>query len=471
MEKYDIVVIGAGPGGYPAAIRSAQQGASVAIIEKEAVGGTCLNWGCIPTKTLIAASSLYWNLQHASRLGLSAEHLACDYTIMLQNKNRVVEKLRGGITMLLKSNGITLIEGTGSFASRNRVAVRHAQGKDTRIESTHTIIATGTATVLPPFLPKSPLIMDSRAFLDLAALPQHLIVLGGGIIGCELACMAAQLGVSVTIIEILEDIMTMLDPDLRGVVRRYMEKQLKIRVLTGQPAESVVTGNSSVKLQVAGQPVEAEAILVATGRCPMTQGLALEKAGVTMDAKGYIPVDSFGQTRTATIYAAGDVTGGPQLAHAATAQGITAAENATGQHHSTSHQLVPSCIFTAPEVGVVGLTEQEAKQKKRAVIVGKFPFLALGRALASDETAGFVKWIVDAGTDQLLGAQVTGAHATELIAEATTAIQAELTARELARTIHAHPTLAEAWMEAAHAVHGECIHAAPKRKKPETKSA
>lgn len=471
MEKYDVVVIGAGPGGYPAAIRAAQQGASVAIIEKEALGGTCLNWGCIPTKTLIAASSLYWTMCHASRFGLSAEKVVFDYTAMLQNKTQLVEKLRAGIAMLLKSNGITFFEGTASFTGRNRVAVRPAKGKDTLLDSAHTIIATGAITDLPAFLPKSPRIMDSRVFLDLAQLPQRLIVMGGGVIGCELACMAAQLGVNVTIVELLEDILAMLDPDLRAVVRQHMEKQLKIRILTGKPAESVTAGDSGLKLKIAKQTIEADLLLAATGRRPMTQGLALNKAGVTPDAKGYIPVDACGQTKAATIYAVGDVTGGPQLAYAATAQGITAAENALGQHRASEYRIVPACIFTAPEIGVAGLSEQEAKQQNRTVSIGKFPFMALGRALAAGEPAGFVKWIVDANTDQLLGAQVCGAHATELIAEATTAIQAELTARELARTIHAHPTMSEAWMEAAHAVHGICIHAAPRRKKPEAKSS
>ncbi len=469
MEKYDVVVIGAGPGGYPAAIRAAQHGASVAVIEKEALGGTCLNWGCIPTKTLIAASSLYWTMRHVSRFGLSVEKVVFDYAAMLQNKTQVVKKLRAGIAMLLKSNDITCFDGIGSFAGRNRVTVRPAKGKDTLLNSAHTIIATGATTDLPAFLPKNPRIMDSRAFLDLAQLPQRLTVMGGGVIGCELACMAAQLGVNVTIVELLEDILAMLDPDLRAVVRQHMEKQLKIRILTGKPAESVTAGNSGVKLKIGDQTIEADLLLAATGRRPMTQGLALDKAGVIPDAKSYIPVDACGQTKAATIYAVGDVTGGPQLAHAATAQGITAAENALGQRRS-SGQIVPACIFTAPEIGVAGLSEQEAKQQNRTVSIGKFPFMALGRALAAGEPTGFVKWIVDANTDQLLGAQACGAHATELIAEATTAIQAELTARELAHTIHAHPTLSEAWMEAAHAVHGACIHAAPKRKNPKPRA-
>ncbi len=465
MEKYDLVVIGAGPGGYPAAIRAAQLGAAAAIIEQEALGGTCLNWGCIPTKNLIAAAMLYANMRRAERFGLTAGKVAFDYPAMLRNKNQVVEKLRAGIALLVKANGIALLEGAAAFAGRNRVAVRLARGGQLMLESARTIIATGSAAALPAFLPQCPRIVDSRAFLDLPQLPRSLAVLGGGVIGCELACLAAQLGVEVTIVELLPDILATLDPDLRTVVRRQMENQLRIRIVAGQPAEAVAAGETGVKIMVAGQAVEADLLLAAVGRRPVTSDLALEKAGITANSKGYIPVDTCGQTRAATIYAVGDVTGGPQLAHAATAQGLAAAEHALGQRANPGISVVPACIFTTPEVGTVGLSEQEAQQQKRGVVTGKFPFLALGRALAAGEPDGFVKWIADAATGQLLGAQAVGAHATELIAEATVAIQAELTAREVARTIHAHPTFAEAWMEAAHAVHGQCIHAGPRRKK------
>lgn len=471
MEKHDLVIIGAGPGGYPAAIRAAQLGASVALVEQEALGGTCLNWGCIPTKTLIAGASLYRLMRRPNPFGVSAGKVAFDYAAMLRNKGQVVEKLRSGIALLLKAHGVTVIEGAAAFAGRNRLVVRTAKDGDLGIESSHTIIATGSISDQPEFLPKSPRVVDSRAFLDLPKLPQTLIVLGGGVIGCELACLAAQLGVKVTIVELLEDILAMLDSDVRAVVRRQMEEELGIRILAGKPAESVVAGESGVKLVGAGQAVEADLLLAATGRRPLTQGLALDKAGVKTNPKGYIPVDACGQTSAATIYAAGDVTGGPQLAHTATAQGIAAAEHALGHGRPAGARVVPSCIFTAPEIGVAGLTEQEAKQQNRQVLTGKFPFLASGRALAAGEPAGFVKWIADAATGRLLGAQAVGAHATELIAEAALAIQAELTARDVALTIHAHPTLSEAWMEAAHNLRGECIHAPPRRKNDGAKPA
>lgn len=464
MEKYDLIVIGAGPGGYPAAIRAAQLGASVAIVEKEALGGTCLNWGCIPTKTLIASSALYWRMQHARELGIEIGKASFDYAAMIQRKNQVVEKLCGGVAQLLKANGVKVFEGTAAFMARNRLTVQRSGKESVVLEAPRIVIATGSGSELPAFLPKAETVVDSRAFLARTELPVRLIVLGGGVIGCELACLAAQLGVQVTIIEILDDILIMLDADLRAEIRRSMEKHLKIRVLAGKALEQIEAGRQGVKGSVAGESIEADLLLAAVGRKPVTAALALDKAGLKPGEKGYIEVDANCQTKAAGIYAIGDVNGGPQLAHAATAQGLLAVEHALGRWKPRRIQVVPSCIYTAPEIAVAGISEQEAKQQNRAVKTGKFHFAALGKAMAAGETAGFAKWIADAGTDQLLGAAVIGAHATELIATAVTAVQAELTSSEFAATIQAHPTMAEAWMEAAHAVHGQCIHAPPRRR-------
>ena len=437
----------------------------------EALGGTCLNWGCIPTKTLIASAALYWHMRHAQALGVSVEKASFDYAAMIQHKNQVVEKLRGGIAQLLKANGVTVFEGLAAFMTRNRLTIQRSGKESVALEAVRIIIATGSSAVLPAFLPKAATVVESRAFLDLPRLPARLIVLGGGVIGCELACMVAQLGAQVTIVEILDDILAMLDADLRADARRYMETQLKIRILTGKPLEQIKAGAQGVNGQVAGEGIEAELLLAAVGRQPVTEQLALDKAGLKPNEKGYIEVNAACQTKVAGIYAIGDVNGGPQLAHAATAQGLLAAEHAVGPRCTLRPQVVPSCIFTAPEIATVGLSEQEAKQQNRAVKTGKFHFTALGKAVASGETTGFVKWIADADTDQLLGAAAIGAHVTELIATAVTAVQAELTAAEFARTIQAHPTLSEAWMEAAHAVHGQCIHAPPRRKHVERKAS
>ena len=464
MEKHDLIVIGGGPGGYPAAIRAAQLGASVALVEKERVGGTCLNWGCIPTKTLIASAHLFRMVRNADAFGLRVRDAEMDYSAMVLRKDKVVDKLRGGVEQLLKANGVTLIRGEAAFQARNRLAVTSG-GHEIQVEAGRVIIATGSAPARIPGLPESPAIQDSRSFLGRAGLPRSLIVLGGGVIGCEFACMAAGLGVRVTVVELLEDLLTIADADVRGEMRSHMEKQLGITVLTGQPLEAVEADGSGVKGRVGSQALQAECLLVAVGRKPHTGGLGLDKAGVRTGEKGFIAIDDGCRTSAASVYAVGDVTGWSQLAHAATAQGLAAAENACGGRASLKGRVVPSCIFTDPEIGLAGLTEQEARKQGRAVKTGKFPFAALGRALASGESSGFVKWIVDAATGQLLGAQAVGLNATELIGEAALAIQAELTSVEIARAIHAHPTLSEAWMEAAHAVQGECIHAAPRRNK------
>ena len=467
MEQFDIVVIGAGPGGYPAAIRAAQLGASVAIVEKEQLGGTCLNWGCIPTKALIAAADLYQHIRHADALGITVKGASVDYAAMISHKNKVVDQLRGGVKQLLTANGVKQFSGVASFKDRNTIEIADDTGGDARaaIGAKKTIIATGSTSAVPGFLPKHPRVVESRAFLDLDKLPESLLVLGGGYIGCELACMAAQCGVKVTIVELLEDILLLLDADVRREVRAHVEQQLGIRVLTGKALEKIEADDKGVRGQCGDEKLEAKLLLVSIGRKPVTDGLKLENAGLKTNERGFIEADDYGRTNVATIYAIGDVTGKTQLAHYATAQAIAAASNACGHRLQKHDTLVPGVIFTAPEVALVGITEEDAKKQNRVVKTGKFRFSGLGRAMAINETVGFVKWIADDATDQLLGAAGVGPHATELIAEATTAIRAELTAAELGKTIHAHPTFSEAWMEAAHALHGDCIHAPPKRKK------
>ena len=460
METFDVVVIGAGPGGYPAAIRAAQLGASVAIVEKEQLGGTCLNWGCIPTKTLIAAADMLVRIQHAAAFGITVQGVSADYAAMIGHKDKVVAQLRDGIKQLLAANGIKQFASVASFQDRNTIAL----GDGTRLGAGKVIIATGSTSAMPGFLPRHERVVESRGFLAINSLPRTLLVLGGGFIGCELACMAASLGARVTIVELLDDILLLLDPDVRREVRGRMEKNLGIRVLAGKPLEQIAAASSGVRGHFGDEVLEADLLLCAVGRKPVTDGLNLENAGLKTNERGFIEADEYCRTRVSTLFAIGDVTGKIQLAHYATAQGIAAAENAVRQKPRRHDTIVPNVLFTSPEVGVVGLSEDDAKTQNRAVKTGKFRFAGLGKGLASGETTGFVKWIADAETDQLLGAAAVGPHATELIAEATTAIRAELTARELGRTIHAHPTFGEAWMEAAHVVHGECVHVPPRRK-------
>ncbi len=462
MDKFDVVVIGAGPGGYPAAIRAAQLGARTAIIEREAWGGTCLHWGCIPTKSLISAGHVFEQAKAAASMGVIADGLRLDYGAALNHKKSVVKKLATGVQSLLKANGVELISGQASFVKPRRLSVLQ-KGEERLIEANRIIIATGSTSVMPGFLPRHPRVVESRAFLDLPDLPRRIIVMGGGYIGCELACLAATLGAEVTIVELLEDILLLLDADARREVRKHMEKGLGIQIRTGQPLESPVANETGVRVKVGGDTLEADLLLVAVGRRPVTEALQLVRAGLKTDARGFIPVDAFNQTSRAGVYAIGDVNGGPQLAHAAHSQGLIAAAHALGHRTRPNETLIPGVIFTTPEVAVVGLTEAEAERQKISIRTGKFHYAALGRALAAGQGGGFVKWIADPETDRVLGATAVGAHATDLISEAALAIRHELTAADIGRTVHPHPTFGEIWMEAAHAVHGECIHAQPAR--------
>ena len=462
METFGVVVIGAGPGGYPAAIRAAQLGASVALVEREYLGGTCLNWGCIPSKALIHTSDLYAQMRSSASLGLKGESVSFDYAAMAERKDQVVRGLRNGVKQLLAANGVKVFEGTASFENRKRIVVNSKSG-NIAIGAEKTIIATGATSSMPGFLPRHERVVESRAFLDLKSVPSRVLVLGGGVIGCEFACMLAQLGVQVTIVEILEDVVAFLDADIRRELRRQMERTLSIRVLTGTSLENIKADEHAARGAAGEEVLEADLLLAALGRKPVTQELQLENAGLKTNPQGFIEVDEYGTTQVSTIYAIGDVTGGPQLAHAATSQGLVAAQNACTRHRRKNEKCIPYCIFTSPEVGAVGLTEQEAQKQGREVKTGKFNFGALGKAQAIGHPSGFVKWIADAKTEQLLGAQVIGVQATDLIAEATIAIRSELTATELAQTIHSHPTLAEAWMEAADVLLGEPIHTIAKR--------
>ena len=461
MYDFDVIVIGAGPGGYPAAIRAAQLGKRTAIVEREAFGGTCLNWGCIPTKTLIASAERYRHAAHSEAFGVTTKGAAFDYAKMVARKCDIVAKLVGGIQSLLKSNGVEMVRGAARFEDAHRVSVVQPDGSARWLSASAIIIAAGSDSAMPGFLPQDKRVMDSRAFLDLTALPESLLILGGGVIGCEFACMAAMLGAKVTVVEMLEDIVMVLDRDVRRVLRRRMEA-LGVEVLTGAPLTGIAVKRGKVSGTFNGRKLSGDALLVAVGRKPNTAALDLARAGVNVDERGTIPVDAQGRTNVASIFAIGDlVTGSIQLAHAATQQGVAAAEAAAGLK-SRAESICPACIFTSPEIGLVGLTEAKAQQQGRDVKVAAFPFAALGKAMAAGETDGFVKWVADPTTGQLLGAQAIGCHATELISEAAVAIRNELTIDEIGRAIHCHPTLSESWMEAAHVFHGACIHL-PKR--------
>ncbi len=460
-DQWDVVVIGAGPGGYPAAIRAAQRGARTAIIEREAWGGTCLNWGCIPTKAMIAVAEMAWSARHGKSLGLQAGDVAVNYGALVRHKAAVVQRLAQGVQSLLKANGVEMIAGEASLVSHGRLQVR-SPDRTRWLQAKNIILATGSESVMPAWIPASTAVVDSRAFLDQTTLPPRIVVLGGGYIGCELACLAAMLGAKVTVIELLDDILLLLDPDVRREVRRGMERQLGIHIVTQRRVERVEVGSQGVRVTAGDDQWEADQLLVAVGRRPMTRGLMPERIGLSPDEKGYIRADERNRTRVPGVYAIGDLNGGPQLAHAATSQGLVAADDATGHRTPPNERLVPGVIFTHPEAALVGVTETEAQQKGLRVQVARFPFSALGRAVASGTTEGFVKWIADED-GRLIGAAAVGPRATDLISEAAVAIRAELTVQEVGRTIHPHPTYGEIWMEAAHLLAGHPVHWPPRR--------
>jgi dihydrolipoamide dehydrogenase len=460
---FDVIVIGAGPGGYPAAIKAAQMGAKTALIEREWLGGTCLNCGCIPTKTLIAGAEVYQKIRHAERFGIRVGEPEIDYAAMKTRKDQVVNNLQNGIGSLLKAHGVTVFEGTGSFRSAHTVAVQAADGSIQELTAKNSIIATGSTSTVPGFIPQHERIVESRAFLDLETLPESLLVLGGGYIGCELACMAAGLGVKVTVVELLDDVLMLLDKDVRQVVKKHMKDELGMTILTGDAMENIAANEQGVTATAGDQKLAADMLLVAIGRSPVTDGLNLEAAGIVPNERGYIQVDELSRTQVPHIYCIGDVSGRMQLAHAATSQALYAVEHALSGEEKIEEVVIPGVIFTAPEVALVGLTELEANKLGIATHIGKFAFRGLGKAMASNETEGFVKIIADQETDRILGAQCVGPHATDLISEMVIAVREELTAEELGNTVHAHPTFAEVWMEAAHALHKSCIHAPPAR--------
>ncbi|MDD3119155.1 MAG: dihydrolipoyl dehydrogenase [Victivallales bacterium] len=464
-QEFDLCVIGAGPGGYVAAIRAGQHGLKVALVEKKYLGGTCLNIGCIPTKTLIAGVDVLKSARRAAEFGVDISgSIKPDWNKMMTRKNAVVEKLRGGIGSLLKSAGVTVFNGTAGFIDRRTVAVNGGADNGTVIAAKNFIIASGSEALVPGFIPRSSRVLTSTELLAVDKVPRSLLILGGGVIGCEFACLFAALGTQVTIVEMLPSIMPNIDREVSRTVAREMEKA-GVKIMTGTPLSDIKATAKGVSGKVGADQLSADYLLVSIGRKAVNAELNLGAAGVKSDERGWVPVDSRCRTNVPGIYAIGDIGGKIWLAHLASAMGLCAVENICGNRQDFSYDLIPGCIFTSPEVGSLGLAEEQCQERGIDYTVGKFPFAALGKAMAIDETVGFVKIIADKATDQVLGVHIVGPHATDLIAEAVPAMNLEITARELGRAIHAHPTLGEAMMEAAHAVHGECCHLPTRRKR------
>jgi len=456
MADYDVAVLGAGPGGYVAAIRAAQLGGKVCIIEKRHLGGVCLNRGCIPTKIYLHAADLLREGRNAGDYGITFGEPAIDYKKLNATRDKIVSGLVKGIGGLLKKNNVDLFEGTGSFESAQALKIETADGEKT-VTASNIIIATGSEAARPKFFPfDDEKVLTSDGILQLDHVPESLLVVGGGYIGCEVGGFFNLMGSKVTIVEMLDQVLPMMDADVAQHLTREFKKR-KMEVLTSSKVEDLEATDKGVRCKVGDRTIEAELALVSIGRALNSDIPGLEEIGVKLD-QGAIVIDDQCRTSVDGIYAIGDVTGKIQLAHVASAQGIVAAENIMGHPRRMSYRAVPSVFFTHPQIAGVGMTEKEAAAEQIDVKVSKFQFRALGKAHVIGDTGGFVKLIGNAKTGELLGCQIVGPMATELIEEAAVAIQLQCTVEELARTIHPHPTLSESLMEAAEAWMGLGIH-------------
>ena len=465
-ETYDLVVIGAGPGGYVAAIRAAQLGMKVACVEKRpTLGGTCLNIGCIPSKALLDSSELYHLAKERfAKHGIKVDGLGLDVPAMLARKDEVVKGMTGGIGMLFRKNKVAPVFGAARVASPNSVAVALNDGGNTVLEARHILVATGSVAVNLPFLPfHGTTIVSSTEALCFDRVPEHLVVVGGGYIGLELGSVWKRLGAKVTVIEFLPRIVPMADLEVGTLLHKSLAKQglefhLETKVTGAKPEGDRVQVLAEAKDGVA-LSFDCDRVLVAVGRRAYTEGLGLAEAGVALDPKtGKIAIDKHFHTNVPTISAIGDVIDGPMLAHKAEEEGVAFAELLAGKAGHVEYETIPSVIYTWPEMASVGITEEQAKERKLDYKVGKFPFLANGRAKAMDETEGIVKILADAKTDRVLGVHILGPRASDLIAEAVTTMEFAGSAEDIARTCHAHPTLSEAVKEAALAVDKRAIN-------------
>lgn len=457
--KFDLVVLGAGPGGYVAAIRAAQLGMKVACVEKEdALGGTCLRIGCIPSKALLDSSELYDQMRHnAADHGFDVGEIGVDVSRMLKRKDDVVDSLTRGVAGLFKKNGIEWVRGFGRLADPRTIEVESADGART-LRAQKVLLAPGSVPVELPFLKfDGERIIDSTGALSLSRVPEHLVVVGGGVIGLELGSVWRRLGARVTVLEMLDTILPGMDRELVKQAGRIFQKQ-GFDIRTGTRVTGAERDGERLRVTIDGaDPIEADHVLVAVGRRAYTEGMGFEEAGIRLE-RGVIQVDERFHTGVADVYAIGDAIGGRMLAHKAEEEGIAAVENMAGGHGHVSYDAVANIVYTWPEIASVGMTEEEVKETGADYRVGKFPWLANGRARAMGETEGQVKMIADAKTDRILGVHILGPRASDLIAELALAIEFEGAAEDVARSVHAHPTLPEAVKEAALAVAGRAIH-------------
>ena len=465
MSQYDITIIGSGPGGYVCAIRCAQLGMKVAIVEKYAtLGGTCLNVGCIPSKALLDSSEHYHNASHSfEKHGIGVGKLSLDFKQMIDRKQGVVDQLTGGVDLLMKKNKIDTFQGIGSFKDKNTVIVTDGKGKTQEINTAKVVIASGSKPSTLPFIKidKKRVITSTEA-LALKEVPKHLIVIGGGVIGLELGSVYARLGAQVSVVEYADSIIPTMDKDCSKDLTRMLKKEgMKFHLSSGVKEVTAKGNKVTVKADnKKGEEVvlEGDYCLVSVGRKPYTDGLGLDKVGVELDERSRVKTNNKLQTNVENIYAIGDVVAGPMLAHKAEEDGVFLAETLAGQLPALHYDLIPGIVYTWPEVAAVGKTEQELKAEGRAIKVGKFSMKASGRAIASMDNDGFVKVIADAETDEVLGVHMVCARAADLIMEAATAMEFKATAEDIGRICHGHPTFSEALKEAALGAWDQAIH-------------
>jgi dihydrolipoamide dehydrogenase len=461
----EVLVIGGGPGGYVAAIRAAQEGLDTTLVERDAYGGACLNRGCIPSKALITGSGLAHEAGNAEFMGIHADP-AVDMAQMIEWKDGVVDQLTGGVEKLCKANGVNLVPGTASFVDEHTARVAHGgegQGSES-IEFEHAIVVTGSRPIqIPGFEFAVDHVWTSADALDADSVPDRLGIVGGGYIGMELATTYAKLGAEVTVVEMLNDILDPYEDDVKRIVRKRAE-ELGIEFHFGEGASEWSEGaDGGYRLHTETEDGEestygVDKILVAVGRQPVTDGLDLENTGVETNDRGFIETDDRTRTAVDHVHAVGDVAGEPMLAHAASTEGMVAAEVIAGQPAALDQQAIPAAVFTDPEIGTVGMTEAEAADAGFDPVVGEMPFNASGRAMTTGHTEGFVRLGADEETGFVLGGQIVGPEASELIAEVSLAIEMGATLEDVAATVHTHPTLAEAVMEAAENARGQAIH-------------
>ena len=460
--NYDLIVIGSGPGGYVAAIRASQLGMKVAVVEKESLGGVCLNWGCIPTKALLKSAQVFEYLKHASDYGITVSDAKADFNAVVKRSRGVADGMSKGIQFLFKKNKIDVISGYGKLKPGKKIEVTAADGKVSTIEANHIMLATGSRSRNLPNMPQDgKKIIGYREAMVLPEMPKSMVIVGSGAIGCEFAYFYNAMGTKVTIVEFMANIVPVEDED----ISKQLEKSFKksgINVMTSSSVESVDTAGSGCKVKVktakGEEIIECDIVLSAAGVVSNLENIGLEEVGVITD-KGKVLVNDFYQTNIPGIYAIGDIVKGPALAHVASAEGICCVEKIAGMHvDPINYGNIPGCTYSSPEIASVGMTEKVAKEAGYEIKVGKFPFSASGKAQAGGTSEGFVKVIFDAKYGEWLGAHLIGANVTEMISEVVVARNLETTGHEIIKSIHPHPTMSEAVMEAVAMAYGEVIH-------------